>query len=209
VKTVGLTGNVASGKSSVADIWSEVGVPVVRADDLARAVVEPGTPGLEAVVETFGEGVLREDGSLDRDALRRRVFRDPEARRKLEELLHPRIARLRAEWMEARAREGVPLAVAEIPLLYEAGLEEEFDAVVMVDAPTEERIRRLRQDRDLPRNEALRIMDAQMPASRKRQQADFVLDNAGTLDDLRDRALALLDLLRARLGRPESSRRTS
>lgn len=198
---IGLTGSVASGKSSVARIWADAGIPVVLADDLAREVVEPGTEGLARVVEAFGPGVLRSDGALDRDGLRRLVFRDEAARRKLETLLHPRIGALRRAWMEARERRGVPLVAAEIPLLFEVGLEGEFDVVVVVDAPRQERIRRLRTGRGLATEEAVKIMEAQMSAEEKRERADYVLDNGGSPEGLRDRALALLDLLRARYER--------
>lgn len=195
---VGLTGSVASGKSTVAEVWREAGVPVVSADELARRVVEPGTVGLRRVVEAFGEGVLNEDGSLDRAALRNRVFRDEEERRRLEEILHPLIAERRARWMEEVEKEGAPLAVAEIPLLFEAGLEEDFDVVVVVDAPAEERLRRLMYDRGLEEEEARRMMDAQMEAEEKRRRADFVLDNEGDIADLRIAAAALLDRLLSR-----------
>ena len=199
--TVALTGNAAAGKSTVARIWAEAGVPVIRADDLAREVVLPGSPGLAEVVEAFGEDVLDEDGSLNRDALRDRVFRDPEERRILESILHPRIRSLRDSWMVQKREEGHPLAVAEIPLLFEVGSEGEYEAVVLVHAPEDERIRRLVEERGLERKEAKRIVEAQHPSEAKREKADFVLDNLGTPGELKDRSLALLDLLRARARR--------
>ncbi|MDX1568095.1 MAG: dephospho-CoA kinase [Longimicrobiales bacterium] len=194
---VGLTGSVASGKSTVAGMWREAGVPVVSADDLARRVVEPGTVGLRRVVEEFGEEVLEEDGSLDRAALRNRIFRNEEDRRRLEEILHPLIAEHRSRWMEEVEGKGASLAVAEIPLLFEAGLEEDFDVVVVVDAPREERLRRLVEDRGLAEDEALRMMDAQMDADEKRSRADFVLDNGAGIPELRTAAGALLAQLRS------------
>lgn len=195
---VALTGSVASGKSTVARIWRDEGVPLVSADRLAREVVEPGTPGLDAVVEAFGPGVLREDGSLDRDAVRRRVFQDDAARRRLESILHPRIRSRRDRWMADREREGARLAVAEIPLLFEAELEDDFDVTVVVDAPEEERLRRLVEHRGLDAGEARRIMDAQMAPAAKRRRADHVLVNDGSLGRLERRARALLGRLRAR-----------
>ena len=195
---VALTGNVASGKSTVARIWEEAGVPVIRADDLAREVVAPGTGGLAAVVEAFGPEVLAPDGSLDRDLMRERVFRDQDARRLLEELLHPRIRACRDQEIRRLREVGHPLVVAEIPLLFETGTEGEYEVVVIVDAPEEERLRRLATDRALSPGQARRIMAAQMPAAGKRERAHFVLDNDSTLEDLEVRARALLDLLRAR-----------
>ncbi len=195
---VAITGNVASGKSVLAEIWARAGVPLVSADALAREVVEPGTPGLDAVVQAFGPEVLESDGTLNRQEVRNRVFSDPHRRRQLEEILHPLIARRREEWMEEESRKGAGLGVAEIPLLFEVGLEEEFDAVVVVDAPPEERLRRLTEVRGLTKKEALRIMAAQMAPEEKVKRADFVIHNWGTIEELEERALALLDLLRAR-----------
>lgn len=199
--TVALTGNVASGKSTVARIWSEAGLPVVLADDLARQVVEPGSEGLAEVVAAFGREILDSEGSLDRERLRDVVFRDTVERERLEAILHPRIGALRDEWMAGRKDSGDLLSAAEIPLLFEAGLEEDFDAVVLVDAPEEERLRRMRADRGLEDEEALRIMAAQIPAVEKRARSHFVLENDGTRAELEIRALALLDLLRARARR--------
>lgn len=198
--SVGLTGNVASGKSRVAELWAARGVPVVSADELARQVVAPGTPGLADVRRVFGDAVVAPDGSLDRAALRRIVFDDDEARRRLEGLLHPRIAALRDAWTAERRREGATLAVAEIPLLFEVGLAGDFDVTVLVDAPDEERLRRLTEDRGLAEAEARAIMAAQMDPREKRRLADVVLPNDGTLEELETRADAVLDDLRHRAG---------
>jgi dephospho-CoA kinase len=199
--TVAITGNAAAGKSTVARIWAEAGIPVISADDLARDVVAAGSPGLAAVVEAFGAKFLREDGSLHRAALRDWVFRDEEDRKRLEAILHPRIRALRDLWMARMRQEGHPLVVAEIPLLFEIGSEGDYEAVVFVDAPEEERVRRLVEDRGLKRREAKRIVESQLPAEGKRGRADFVLDNLGTPVELRERSLALLDLLRAKARR--------
>lgn len=195
---VGLTGNVASGKSTVAGIWAAGGVPVLDADVLARRAVEPDSPGLREVVDVFGPHVLQPDGTLDRGALRTVVFRDPVARARLEAILHPRIAALREAWMEQQRRAGVPLVVLEIPLLFEAGLEDTVDEIVLVDAPAPERLARLEERRGLGPDEARRIMEAQMDPLLKRQRADHVLENAGTLDRLRRDSLDLLARLRIR-----------
>jgi len=193
--SVALTGNAASGKSTVADLWRRAGVPVVGADDLARQVVEPGTPGLDALVAAFGRDVLADDGWLDRARLRARVLDDDEARRVLEAILHPRIQTARDRWMRARWAEGAPLVVSEIPLLFEIGAEGEFDAVVLVDAPEALRLRRL-VERGLSEAEARSLMAAQMDASHKRARADFVIDNAGTREALAREAERVLRTLR-------------
>lgn len=196
--TVGLTGSVASGKSTLARVWSEAGVPVVSADELARRVVRPGSPGLDEVVEAFGEEVLGPDGGLDRGALRRRVFRDDADRRRLEAILHPRIEALRRRWLEERRREGAPLVVAEIPLLFEVGLDDAFDVTVVVHAAREERLRRLVEERGLAEEEARRMIDAQLDPEEKRRRADVVLENDGTIAELEEEARRLLERLRAR-----------
>ncbi|NJD18451.1 MAG: dephospho-CoA kinase [Gemmatimonadetes bacterium] len=198
--SVALTGNVAAGKSAVAAVWSELGVPVVSADELARRAVEPGTGGLARVLEAFGDGVRAADGSLDRAGLRARVCSDEAARRRREEILHPEIWALRSAWLQERRSEGAPVAVAEIPLLFETGREGDFDVTVLVDAPAEVRLRRLVEQRGLPAEEARRIMAAQMDPALKRARAQHVLDNAGTPVELERAAVALLTRLRERAG---------
>lgn len=184
---VGLTGNVASGKSSVAEVWTAAGAHVVDADELARQAVRPGSPGLERIREVFGEEVM-DDGGLDRAAMREHVFRDPEARQRLEAIVHPEVARLRGR-EEARLQErGVTVVVHDIPLLFEVGLGAEFDMIVLVDAPRELRLQRLVQDRGLDRDQARAMIDAQTPAAVKRGRADVVIDNHGTLTELRESA---------------------
>ena len=191
-----LTGNVASGKSAVADAWRKAGVPVVSADELARVAVAPGSPGLEDVRREFGDGVMAADGTLDRAALRKRVFADESARRRLEEILHPRIGALRSEWMEERRRAGDPLVVAEIPLLFETGSAGAFDEVVVVHAPDAVRLRRLVERRGLSEEEARRVMASQTAPGEKRRNAHHVVENSGTLEDLEAAAAALLEVLR-------------
>lgn len=197
---VGLTGNVASGKSTVARLWARAGIPVVSADDLAREAVAPGTPGLARVVEAFGEGILNPDGSLDRDAMRERVFRDPEERRRLEAILHPLIAELRARWARERVEEGARLLVSEVPLLFEADLAHAFDRIVVVHASEAERHRRLVEERGMDPDEVDRLMAAQGDPTEKREKADHVLVNDGTVAELEVGARELLDRLGAEAG---------
>jgi dephospho-CoA kinase len=180
---VGLTGNIASGKSSVARVWAGRGAPVVDADTLARQAVAPGSPGLARVREMFGDEVVAE-GELDRPALRRTVFGDPAARRRLEAIIHPEVGRLRTEEEERLAAAGSTVVVHDIPLLFEVGLADEFDLIVVVDAPAETRAERLARDRGLSASEIRGLMEAQAPASEKRARADIVIDNDGTLAEL-------------------------
>ncbi len=194
--SVALTGNVASGKSTVAEAWEAAGVPVVSADDLSRRAVEPGTSGLQAVVEAFGEQLLTADGTLDRLRLGELIFSDEAARRRLESIMHPIIWQLRDLWLAERMAEGATLVVSEIPLLFEADRQGDFDRVVLVDAPDEERLRRLVELRGSSSVEARRIMAAQMGPAAKRAKADFVITNDGTLEQLRAAAVDVLRQLR-------------
>ncbi len=193
---VGLTGNVAAGKSAVARSWREAGVPVVSADQLARTAVEPGTEPLARIEELFGPGVIQADGALDRAAVRRIVFRDQDALRHLEAIVHPAVRRLRDEWTRRQRDAGAGMVVWEIPLLFETGIEGEADVVVVVDAPEEVRRRRVVETRGIDEGEAVAIMEAQMPAEEKRRRADVVIENAGTREELEGRAAEVLRSLR-------------
>lgn len=190
MRTVALTGNIASGKSTVARIWARLGARIVDADLLARKVVEPGTRGLARVVQRFGPGIIRPDGGLDREALRRVVFSDPAARGDLESILHPAIAELRKEEEARLEAAGADIVVHVIPLLFEVGMQDEFDDVVFVDAPPAVRLRRLTGLRGLAESEARSMIDAQMPAEAKREAASLVIDNTGTIDTLERAATA-------------------
>ena len=189
---VGLTGNVAAGKSAVADSWRQAGVPVVSADQLARTAVEPGTEALARIEELFGPGVIQADGALDRAAVRRIVFRDEDALRHLEAIVHPAVRRLRDEWTRRQREAGAGMVVWEIPLLFETGIEGEADVVVVVDAPEDARRRRVVETRGIDEGEAVAIMEAQMPAEEKRRRADVVIENAGTREELEGRAAEVL-----------------
>ncbi len=196
--SVGLTGSVASGKSEVSRAWQRAGVPVASADEFARIAVEPGSAGLEAVVNALGSDVLKADGSLDRARVRSIVFRDDDARRCLESIIHPIVWRLRETWVQAQKAEGADLIVSEIPLLFEAGLAEDFDCVVVVDAPYDTRLSRMIEFRGLSEEEARRVMTAQMDANEKRQLADVLIRNDGTLEQLHQKAGSVLEEVRSR-----------
>lgn len=198
---VGLTGNVAAGKSSVARVWRSLGAAVIDADELARRAVEPGTPAHREIVERWGPEVVAAGGGLDRAALRDVVFRDPEARARLEEIVHPAVYDLREEEYRRARERGERIVVADIPLLFEVGLAEEFDVVVLVDAPEEERLRRMVEDRGQDPEEARRMIAAQMPSEIKRTRADIVIENTGTLEELERKAREVWGGLKARAER--------
>jgi dephospho-CoA kinase len=183
---VALTGNIASGKSTVARRLAERGAWLIDADELAREAVGIGTPGLAAIRERWGNAVIAPDGTLDRAALRRIVFDDSKEREALNAIVHPEVARLRGDQLARAKAARASVVVADIPLLYEAGLSGEFDLVVLVDAPESTRLERLVTRRGLSVAEARAMMDAQQPSSSKRARADLVIDNVGSLDSLRD-----------------------
>lgn len=202
---VGLTGNIASGKSTVARLLAERGATIIDADILARRAVEVGSPAYDAIVARWGTSVLAPDGALDRAALRTIVFQRPEELQALNGIVHPEVARLRAEEVEAARRRGDRVVVCDIPLLFEAGLSEAFDRIILVDAPHEVRLARLTQDRGLQRDEASAMIAAQMPAEAKRGRADFVIDNAGSREELAARVAEVWRAL-VRAAGTESSR---
>ena len=195
---VGLTGNIASGKSTVARVWSSLGARLIDADRLARQAVARGSPGLAAVVDRWGAGVLDEHGGLDRAAMRAIVFSDPAERARLEAIVHPAVAALRDEEYRRLEAAGERVAVADIPLLFEVGLADEFDLVVLVDAPEEVRRERIVRDRGLTPEEADRMIAAQMPSAGKRARADLVIDNDGSLAELEGKARAAWADIQAR-----------
>ena len=197
---VGLTGNIAAGKSAVSAVWRELGATVIDADVLARRVVEPGMPAHAAIAREWGDDVLENDGALDRAALRRIVFADPEARERLESIVHPAIRALREEHYQEAQERGERVVVADIPLLFEVGLADEFDVVVLVDAPEETRLMRLVGDRGIAPDEARRMIAAQIPAELKRARAVVVIANVGSLADLERRAREVWDDLQRRAG---------
>ena len=194
---VGLTGNIASGKSSVARLLSERGATVIDADELARQAVEPGTLAFDRIVERWGSHVIGGDGSLDRAKLRRIVFEDQEELEVLNGIVHPQVALLREELLDAARARGDRVVVSDIPLLFENDLAGDFDCIVLVDTPREVRLERLVRDRGLSTTEAMAMIAAQMPAELKRARAHHVIENDGSREALERRVdevwQALLD----------------
>jgi dephospho-CoA kinase len=181
VLRIGLTGGIGSGKSTASRLLERRGAVIVDADAIAREVVEPGTPGLAAVVEAFGAGVLRPDGSLDRPALAAVVFADPAARARLDAIVHPLVRARATEVASAAAPDAV--VVHDVPLLVETGQAAAYDLVLVVEADPETRVIRLVQ-RGLTAEDARARMAAQGSDEQRRAVADVVLDNSGTPDEL-------------------------
>jgi dephospho-CoA kinase len=181
---IGLTGNIGSGKSTVAQLLSERGATIIDADVLARRAVEQGTSAYSAIVERWGTSILAADGLIDRAALRRIVFSEPLELEQLNTFVHPEVERMRIALVEQARQRGDRLVVCDIPLLFERNLTAGYDRIVLVDAPRPVRLERLVRERGLRETEAMDMIVAQMPAELKRARADFVIDNAGTLTQL-------------------------
>lgn len=178
---IAITGGAGSGKSTVARMFQELGAEVLDADELAREAVAVGQPAWQELRRLYGDDYFNPDGTLNRSRLAQLVFADPEARRRLDELIHPRVAEgIRARLAEL-ARRGVPLVLVEVPLLYETGREGGFDRVIVVSAPEAERLRRLRERDRRGEAEIRGILKAQWPLPDKVARADYVVDNGGDL----------------------------
>ena len=192
---VALTGGIASGKSAVADLFAALGVPVIDTDVIAREVVEPGQPALGEVVAAFGTEVLDATGRIDRRRMRERIFADPDARRRLEAILHPAI---RAEMARQSLAARGPYQVLVIPLLTEGGRRDHVDRVLLVDVPEELQIERLMMRDGVTLEQARASLNAQATRAERLAMADDVVRNSGRVDELRE-AVAALDARYRRL----------
>jgi dephospho-CoA kinase len=188
VLKIGLTGGIASGKSTVAAMFAERGITIVDTDRIAREVVATGQPALDAIRARFGSKVFHASGELDRTALRRLVFADPAQRQDLESILHPLI---RARTQDELARASGPYAIAAVPLLVETSFGEIVDRVLVVDCPQSAQLERLTRRDRIPRPEALAMIAAQADRATRLRAADDVLDNSGTLDSVRAQVAGL------------------
>ncbi|HAO5740436.1 TPA: dephospho-CoA kinase [Listeria monocytogenes] len=181
-KTIGLTGSVATGKSTVSNMIQHAGIPLVDADIAARKVVEPGTEGLKEIVAYFGEEILLADGTLDRAKLGEIIFKDKEKREKLNEITHPRVKDYMLEARERFFRVGEELVFFDIPLLFESHLESLVDQIVVVWTTPETELKRLMERNNLTKEDALRRIESQMGIDEKARKADFVIDNNESLE---------------------------
>ncbi|UQZ35947.1 dephospho-CoA kinase [Paenibacillus sp. PK3_47] len=193
---MGLTGGIASGKSTVSALFAGKGARLVDADVIAREVMLPGHPVLAAAVQAFGSGILQGDGTLDRARLGEIVFRDPGARQKLNDLTHPAIRKEIKDQMytwESQNPQG--LVIVDIPLLYESQLESLFERVTVVYVPREVQLTRLMERNGLSREQAEGRLNAQMDIEEKRSRADYVIDNSGDLAHTEQQVASLWDRL--------------
>ncbi|MEO7985422.1 MAG: dephospho-CoA kinase [Gemmatimonadales bacterium] len=195
---IALTGNIASGKSAVAELFQRWGATVIDADRLVRESQAPGQPVLRAIANALGEEFIGPGGELRRDALRRRIMVDPAARATLERLVHPEVLRRRAALESAARARGDPIVVSDIPLLFESADPSLFDAVILVDAAPALRRRRLIAERGLSEEEATSMIASQMPSELKRARSTWVIDNDGSREELERAAAAVWRALLAR-----------
>ncbi len=187
MRVVALTGNIASGKSTVAELLRARGATVIDADVLAREAVAAGTPGLKAIRARWGAAVLNADGTLDRAAMRAKVFSDASERAALEAIVHPEVERLRQVAVERARDHGASVVVCDIPLLFEKGMAGRFARLLLVDAPEDVRRARLVGLRGVAEDEARAMMASQLPSDAKRSYPGvIVIENAGSIADLED-----------------------
>lgn len=197
MKLVGLTGGIASGKSTVAKILQSLGAAIVNADDLAREVAEPGHEAWKEIVASFGADILQSDQTLDRQKLRTLIFNQPEARKRLESIIHPRVRALAEERIRQYAAAGYPVVIYEVPLLFEGNLQEWLRPVILVACDVETQTARLQKRDHLTAAEAEKHIAAQMSLKDKRRLADYVIENNGSLEDLERQTRQILEKLKA------------
>lgn len=194
---IALTGNIAAGKSTVAALFRDWGATILDADAIVRELQQPGTPVFAAIAAAFGPGVLAADGTLDRAALRRRVFADEAARAQLNAIVHPAVFARRAELAAAAQAAGARRIISDIPLLFEVADPASYPVIILVDAPEAERRRRLVEDRGLDPAQADALLRAQLPSREKRARSTFIIDNDADRATLEARARAVWDALPA------------
>jgi dephospho-CoA kinase len=197
VKLVGLTGGIASGKSTVAKILERLRAAVINADTLSREVVEPGQDAWKEIVEAFGADILQSDQTLDRQKIRTIIFNNPDARKKLESIIHPRVRALAEERIREHTAAGYSIIVYEVPLLFEGNLQEWLRPVILVACDVGTQRTRLQQRDHLTDAEAQKHIDAQMSLAEKRRLADYVIENDDNLADLEQQVRAVVEKIKA------------
>ena len=196
MKLVGLTGGIASGKSTVAEILKRQGAAIINADVLAREVVKPDRQAWTEIVNTFGTAVLQPDRALDRQKLRAIIFDDPDARKKLESIIHPQVRALAEQRIREHAAAGYAVIVYEVPLLFEGNLQEWLRPVILVACDVDTQRNRLQNRDNLSAAQAQKHIDAQMSLEAKRRLADYVIENNGSLEDLKRQVQAVLEKIK-------------
>lgn len=191
-KVIGLTGGIASGKSTVSNMLRTIGWPIIDADLIAHQIVEPGSRGLSMIVERFGAEILQPDGSLNRRRLGQLVFNDAHALQDLNAIEHPLIIETIDQQLASFKKQQVPVVVLDVPLLFEVGLDQECDLVVVVAVDPSTELKRLMERNHYSKAEAQSRIAAQMPLTEKKRRADVVIDNSGTLEQTRAQVALLV-----------------
>ena len=196
MKLVGLTGGIASGKSTVAEILKRQGAAIINADVLAREVVEPDRQAWTEIVNAFGTAVLQPDRALDRQKLRAIIFDDPAVRKKIESIIHPQVRALAEQRIREHAAAGYAVIVYEVPLLFEGNLQEWLRPVILVACDVDTQRNRLQSRDNLSAAQAQKHIEAQMSLEEKRRLADYVIENNGSLEDLDRQVQAVLEKIK-------------
>ena len=197
---LGLTGGIATGKSTVTGMLRERGIPVIDADQIAREVVEPGKPAYDAIVGHFGRDILLEDGQIDRKKLGEIVFSDESERQKLNAIVHPEVRRVMREEAETAEKNGVSIVFMDIPLLFESKLQYMVEKIVVVYAPAAMQLARMMERDELEEEQAQKRLRAQFPIDQKREEADFLIDNSRTREETERQVENMLAEIRGELG---------
>lgn len=198
MRVIGLTGNIACGKSTVASMLEGLGARLIDADEIARSVVEPGEPAWSDIVEKFGKGILNDDRTLNREKLGAIIFNDDIKRNLLNEITHPRIIGRIRELVKSYGKENVPVVIIEAALIVEkGGMKDLIDKLIVVTSDEESQMERLTRRNGYSREEALSRIKAQMPLSDKMNHADYVIENSATLENLRVQVESLWERIKA------------
>jgi len=197
---LGLTGGIATGKSTVTGMLRERGIPVIDADQIARDVVEPGKPAYEAIVAHFGREILLADGQIDRKKLGEIVFSDESERQKLNAIVHPEVRRVMREEAEAAEKNGASIVFMDIPLLFESKLQHMVDKIVVVYAPAHMQLARMMERDEMQEEQAQKRLRAQLPIDQKKAEADFLIDNSRSREEAERQVEEMLSAIRAEIG---------
>ncbi|MEK9199086.1 dephospho-CoA kinase [Ureibacillus sp. 179-F W5.1 NHS] len=189
---IGLTGSIASGKSTVAKMLKDYGLPIVDADLVARVVVEPGTPTLQKIVEAFGEVALTEDGAMNRQKIGEMIFNDEEQRKRLNRIIHPAIRQEMLRQRDEHIAKGAQTVIMDIPLLFESKLQHFVDKILVVSVTEDTQLKRLMERNQLSEQEATARISSQLPLSVKEQGADAVINNNGTIEETAEQLQRIL-----------------
>ncbi|WP_102026811.1 dephospho-CoA kinase [Salirhabdus sp. Marseille-P4669] len=189
---IGLTGSIATGKSTVSNMLRELGIPIVDADQIAREVVKPGEVAYEKIVKTFGDAIVQSDGLIDRKKLGAIVFSNDEQRKKLNAIVHPEVRKKMIMQREYYKEQGYKAVILDIPLLFESGLTDYVEKTLVVYVEESTQLKRLMKRDNSTKEEALQRMQSQYPIKDKIKLADAVINNNGSLDETREQLLALL-----------------